>query len=156
MKKITIICLLLMLISPSVRAGEWLYYFVVFNGTVYEVKQENLIDQHKIGKQIGEVKTQPYSEWHTSAMRYTGDASNIYPIGTPYYKIKGVPTSISIAVKVDNHWVKAVNVEKAPFHVMNTITNLFIFSPIVIISVIVGIGLILYGYFYRVKKRRQN
>ena len=99
MKKITILCLLLMLISPSVQAGEWQYYFVILNGNKYEVKQDDLIDQHKIGKQIGEVKTQPYPEFNTSAMRYTGDASNIYPIGTPYYKIKGVPTSISIAVK---------------------------------------------------------
>ncbi len=140
MKKITIICFLLMLISPSVQAGEWLYEFVVWNGTVYQVKQDDLIGQQRIGKQIGEVKTQPYSELNTSAMRYTGDASNIYPIGTPYYNIKGIPTSISIAVKVDNQWVKAVNVEKAPFHVMNTITNLFIIAPFVAISVLFGIG----------------
>ena len=49
-------------------------------------------------------------------MRYSGDASNLYPNGTPYYEIKGTPTFTAIAVKVDNQWVKAEYVRKAPQH----------------------------------------
>ena len=51
---------------------------------------------------------------NTNAMRYSGDASNLYPNGTAYYEIKGTPTFTAIAVNVDNQWVKAEYVRKAP------------------------------------------
>ena len=147
MKKIAFLSLILVfIVSSSVQAHKWAYAFVVWDGKVYEVKEEQIIEESEIGKSIGEVKTKPNSNTY----RYYGNASNYYPVGTPYYEIKGISTSTAIAVKVDDQWVKADYVEKAPYHVMNTITNLLIIVPIVIIP------LILIGFMYRVKKYRRR
>ena len=108
------------------------------------------------------VKTQPYYINKTNAMRYSGDASNLYPNGTHYYKIKGTPTSTAIAVKVDNQWVKAEYVRKAPQHTDENSreatqqiedtksTKTFNIVP----SVIIGLLLIVlyFGYTFRRKK----
>ena len=124
------------MISSSVQAFEWAYSFVVWDGKKYEVKEE-LIEESEIGKSIGKVKTQPYYySDYTDAMKYYGNASNVYPIGTQYYEIKGIPTSDAIAIKEDNQWVKAVYVDKAPFHIMNILTNPFFIFTIVIIALI--------------------
>ncbi len=156
MKKIALLSLILVfMISSSVQAGFWPYHFVVWDGKEYEVKQEELIEKSEIGKSIGKVKTKSVYEKKidgnsTSLMTYYGNFSNIYPVGTPYYEIKGISTSTTIAVKVDNQWVKAVYAGKAHAHVMNTITNLYIIAPIVIIP------LILFGFFYRAKKIKKH
>ena len=115
----------------------------------YEVKEDVIIEESDIGKRIGKVKTEPYySRGAGDKMKYYGNASNNYPIGTQYYEIKGIPTSDAITIKEDNHWVKAVYVEKAPFHIMNILTNpLFIFS-------IETIALILIGVIFRSKKSK--
>lgn len=105
---------------------------------VYEVKQEEIIKDSEIGKVIGEVKTKP----NDMTGNYYGDASNYYPKGTKYYEIKGTSTSTTIAVKEDNHWVKAVYVHKALFHIMNVISNFYFISAIVIIALII-VGVIL-------------
>lgn len=143
MKKITLLSLLLVfMISSSVQALSWAITFVVWEGKVYEVKHEEIIGNSEIGKIIGEVKTK--SDDMTGD--YYGNASNFYPIGTKYYEIKGIPTSNTIAIKEDNQWAKAVYVYKAPFHIMNVLTNpFFIFS-------IVGISLIIIGLLSRTKK----
>lgn len=143
MKKITLLSLLLVfMISSSVQALSWAITFVVWEGNVYEVKHEEIIENSEIGKIIGEVKTK--SDDMTGD--YYGNASNFYPIGTKYYEIKGIPTSNTIAIKEDNQWVKAVYVYKAPFHIKNVLTNpFFIFS-------IVGISLIIIGLLSRTKK----
>jgi hypothetical protein len=153
MKKITFLSFILVfMISSSVQASEWAYSFVVWDGKVYKVKEEELIEKSEIGKRIGKVKTQPYSDNRSSAMIYYGNASNVYPIGTPYYEIKGISPSTAIAVKVDNSWIKAGYVYPAPYHVMNTITNPFIILTVVII------GLILFEFFFRLKRliRQRN
>ena len=151
MKKIPILTFIfLFIISSSVQASQWPYEFVVWDGKVYEVKKEERIKKSEIGRSIGKVKTQPYSDTRTSLMFYYGNASFPYPIGTRYFEIKGIPTSTSIAVKVDDYWVKADYARKAPYHVMNTITNLFIIVPIVIIP------FILIGFVYRVKKLKKH
>ena len=133
MKKITLLSLLLAFtISSSVQAIDWVISFVVWEGNVYEVKEE-IIEEREIGKSIGEVKTE------ANKSNYYGNASNAYPIGTKYYEIKGVATSDAIAVKEDNQWVKAVFVRKAPFHIMNILTNqYFIFSIVKIALIITG------------------
>lgn len=137
MKKITILSLLLaLMISSTVQALSWAIIFVVWEGKVYEVKQEEIIENSEIGKIIGEVKTKP----DDMTGEYYGDASNFYPIGTKYYEIKGIPTSNEIAIKEDNQWIKAVYVHKAPFHIMNVLTNqFFIFSVVVISLIIIGL-----------------
>ena len=132
------------MISSSVQALSWAIIFVVWEGKVYEVKQEEIIENTEIGKIIGEVKTKPDDMMGD----YYGDASNFYPIGTKYYEIKGISTSDAIAINEDNQWVKAVYVHKAPFHIMNILTNPFFIFSIVIIA------LILIGVIFRNKKSR--
>ncbi|WP_059173118.1 hypothetical protein [Bacillus sp. FJAT-27445] len=137
MKRITFLSLLLIfMVSSSVQALSWAYSFVVWKGKVYEVKQEEIIEASEIGKIIGEVKTKP----NDMTGDYYGDASNSYPKGTKYYEIKGTSTSTAIAVKEDNQWVKAVYVNRAPFHIMNVFSNFYVISAIVIIVLfIVGV-----------------
>lgn len=138
MKRIMLLSLLLIfMISSSVQALSWAYPFVVWKGKVYEVKQEEIIEESEIGKIIGEVKTKP----NDMTGDYYGDASNYYPKGTKYYEIRGTSTSTAIAVKEDNQWVKAVYVHKAPFHLMNIVSDLYFISAVVIIALII-IGVI--------------
>jgi hypothetical protein len=119
MRKIALLSLLFILMfSISVHAIKWQYPFVVWKGKVYEVKQEEFISDSEIGKKIGEVKTKP-----NDIGNYYGNASNFYPKGTKYYEIIGISTSKAIAVKEDSQMVKAVFVQKAPFHIMNIISN---------------------------------
>ncbi|MGG3887522.1 hypothetical protein [Metabacillus fastidiosus] len=140
MKRIIFLSLILIfIISSSVQALSWAYPFVVWKGNVYEVKQEEITEESKIGKIIGEVKTKP----DDMTGNYYGDTSNYYPKGTKYYEIKGTSTSTAIAIKEDNQWVKAVYVHKAPFHIMNILSNTFFISSVVIIALIV-IGVIIF------------
>jgi hypothetical protein len=119
MRKIALLSLLFILMfSISVHAIKWQDPFVVWKGKVYEVKQEEFISDSEIGKKIGEVKTKP-----NDIGNYYGNASNFYPKGTKYYEIIGISTSKAIAVKEDSQMVKAVFVQKAPFHIMNIISN---------------------------------
>ena len=151
MKKITFLSFILVLmISSSVQASEWAYPFVVWDGKEYEVKEAILIDESEIGKRIGKVKTEPYSDNRSSAMRYYGNASNVYPVGTPYYEVKGVSTATAIAVKVDNGWARADYIREAPKYFMDTVKKTF---NIVLFSII---GVISIGYIYRAIKRRNQ
>lgn len=148
MKKIMVLSLFFVLvICSSVQAGLQ-DAFVVWDGKVYEVKKEVTVEKSLIGKSIGKVKTKPYwdNKSRTSLETYYGNASNAFPIGTRYFEIKGISPSTAIAVKVDNQWLKADYIYNAPYHIMNTLTNLFIIVPIVILP------LILIGFIYRAKK----
>ncbi|MEM1506119.1 hypothetical protein RG959_22260 [Domibacillus sp. 8LH] len=137
MKKISLLALLLIIIiSSSVEALSWAYTFVVWEGKVYEVKQEETITDSQIGEIIGEVKTKP----NDMTGDFYGEASNYYPKGTKYYEIKGISTSTAIAVEEDSQWVKAVYVHKAPFHIMNIFSNnFFMFTVVVIIFAVIGV-----------------
>ena len=148
MKRIPFLAIILVFcISSSVLAFEWSYSFVVWDGKEYEVKIEEMIVESEIGKKIGKVKTQPYYYSDRSdAMKYYGNASNVYPIGTEYFEIKGISPSTAIAVKVDNEWIKADYVRNAPYHIMNTLTNLLYIVPAFIIILFI---------IFRVKKMRQ-
>jgi hypothetical protein len=136
-RRITVLSLLLIfMISSSVQALSWAYPFVVWKGKVYEVKQEETIEDSEIGKIIGKVKTTP----NDMTGSYYGNASNFYPKGTKYYEIKGESTSNAIAVKDDTKWVKAVYVHEAPFHIMNVLSNfLFLFVSAIIALIIIGV-----------------
>ncbi len=150
MKRIPFLTIILVFsITTSVQAFEWSYSFVVWDGKEYEVKIEEMIEESEIGEKIGKVKTQPYnhSDW-SDAMKYYGNASNIYPIGTEYFEIKGISPSTAIAIKVDNQWLKADYVRNAPYHIMNTLTNLLYIVPAFIIILIIL-------FIFRMKKMRQ-
>ncbi|MDW0115358.1 hypothetical protein QTL97_00190 [Sporosarcina thermotolerans] len=124
MKK-TIMCLLIitLLVNSSAHALSWAIEFVVWNGKVYEVTDEKVIDS-LIGKRIGEVKTKP----NDMTGSHYGNASNYYPIGTGYFKISGISPRDAIAVEESaGKWVKAVYAHKAPFHWMNVFNGIFPF-----------------------------
>ncbi|MBU8878819.1 hypothetical protein BGM26_07425 [Bacillus sp. FJAT-29790] len=147
MKRITLLPLLLIFtISSTVQALSWAYPFVVWKGKLYEVKQEIIIKDSEIGKIVGEVKTKP----NDMTGNYYGDASNYYPKGTKYYEIKGTSTSTSIAIKEDKQWVNADYVHKAPFHIMNVISNFYFISAVIIIA------LIIVGVLFRTNKTKNQ
>ncbi|MGG3799643.1 hypothetical protein [Metabacillus fastidiosus] len=51
MKRIIFLSLILIfIISSSVQTLSWAYPFVVWKGNVYEVKQEEITEESKIGK----------------------------------------------------------------------------------------------------------
>ncbi|WP_033542155.1 hypothetical protein [Planococcus sp. CAU13] len=137
MKKIFLLSLVLMFTCfASVQALSWAYGFVVWDGNVYEVKEEEFLQENEVGEVIGEVETQA----DDMTGNHYGNASNYYPLGTKYYEIAGTPASEAIAVEVDGQWLKAVYAHRAPFHIMNVFTNFWFISAIVlIVGVIAGI-----------------
>ncbi|WP_416150552.1 hypothetical protein ACM26V_06160 [Salipaludibacillus sp. HK11] len=129
-------------VTTPVQALSWAYSFVVWNGNVYEVKEEKVLES-EIGKEIGEVKTKP----NDMTGDYYGNASNAYPKGTKYFEINNISTENAISVEVgDNEWQKAVYVHQAPFHWMD------IFTKILPIFILIGIVIIILVRF----KKRQN
>lgn len=135
MKKIYLLSMLLLFfIASSVQALSWAYPFVVWDGNVYEVKEEEFLQESEIGGAIGEVKTQA----DDMTGNFYGDASNLYPKGTQYYEITGTPTSEAIAVEVDGEWFKAEYAHKAPFHIMNVLTSFYFIGAAVLVVLLIG------------------
>ncbi len=134
MKKLVLLFILFMLIfTSSVQALSWAYSFVVWNGNVYEVTKEKVLEK-EIGESIGEVKTTP----NDMTGNYYGDASNVYPKGTKYYEINNVSTDIAIAVEVDEKmYQKATFIREAPFHWMDTLP----FLVLLVLTIIIVIDL---------------
>ncbi|KOY83544.1 hypothetical protein I6G82_07430 [Lysinibacillus macroides] len=94
------IMLLIMLVPVKALATSWVYLFVVWNGYIYVVGDEQVTS---LGEKIGAVTV--YSDME----QYEGNFSNIYPEGTSYYAIKGVDTDHAIAVHTPNDtYVKAL------------------------------------------------
>lgn len=139
MKKVILLTLLFtFMISSSVHSVSWAYVFVVWEGNVYEVKQDESIADSEIGEVIGKVKTIPNDRTGS----YFGNASNYYSKGTKYYKMNGISTADAIAIKEGNQWVKAVYVHEAPFHILNLFSNIFIIMAMIIMALtIVGVVL---------------
>lgn len=134
MKKVSVLLVLLIVMASStVYALDWAYPFVVWDGKVYEVKVEEVIEENEIGKVIGKVKTKP----NDMTGSYYGNASNSLPKGTKYYEIKGVPTTSAIAVRKDDRWIKAVYLHKAPFHILNIFSNFNFTSAVVITALVI-------------------
>lgn len=135
MKKFLLVFLLLICGTvSSVQALSWAYPFVVWGGNVYEVT-DDVVNDSQLGKRIGKVKTKP----NDMTGNYYGNASNYFPVGTPYYEISGIPTSEAIAVEADDGiWLKADYANQAPFHWMNVGTHP-IFFVILCLSVVLVI-----------------
>lgn len=112
LKKGLVLFLLLFSITNSpVTALDWAFWFVVHEGKVYEVKEEERVSTNDIGERIGKVNTQ--ADDYTGD--YHGDASNYYKVGTRYYKITGVPIKEAIAVETSpNEYVKAIYKHDVP------------------------------------------
>ncbi|MFY0518671.1 hypothetical protein ACOMCU_12710 [Lysinibacillus sp. UGB7] len=139
---VSFILLFLSAYTLSVQALDWAYPFVVWNGNVYEVKEEKVVES-QIGKNIGAVKTRP----NDMTGDYYGDASNAYSKGTKYFAMNDISTDTTIAVEVgDKQWQKAVYVHEAPFHWMD------LFTKILPIAILISIVLIM---VLRFKKRKK-
>jgi hypothetical protein len=88
------------LLVPSKSFADWAYSFVVYDGYVYVISDEHVID---IGKEIGQVTK--YSDREGS---YYGNFSNTYEEGTKYYSINGISTGTAIAVDDHGTYIKAI------------------------------------------------
>lgn len=90
--------------SPSSEgsSADWAYNFVVWNGDIYEVLNEE-VNNSEIEEAIGEIKQ--YSDYEGI---YSDGFSNKYQVGTKLYKIKGLETSENIAIETkEGHYINA-------------------------------------------------
>lgn len=86
--------LLISILTPnSVSATKWVQEFVVWNGYVYTLQDEMIVD---VEGKIGEVTA--FSDMN----QLPGNFSNVFQKGTSYYSIDGIETDESIAIKVGN------------------------------------------------------
>ncbi|UOE94722.1 hypothetical protein [Alkalihalobacillus sp. LMS39] len=132
-KKIMILMVFMVLITPPVQALSWAYAFVVWNGNVYQVTGEE-VGESFIGQQIGKVTTKP----NDMTGRYYGNASNSYPKGTKYYEIEGIETNEAIAVEEKaGVWFKAVYENRAPFHLMNVVYSPYFYVFLLGMAVVI-------------------
>lgn len=106
MKKFIIVILALITLMPiSSISADWAYSFVVYSGDIYEISDDELIPPDEIDKKIGQVTR--YSDHEGT---YSGNFSNTYHKGTPYYSIKNIDPKEIIAIKThEAEFVKAIN-----------------------------------------------
>jgi len=106
MKKFIIVILAIVALMPlRPMNADWAYSFVVYSGDIYEISVDGLIPSNEIDKKIGQVTR--YSDHEGT---YSGNFSNIYPKGTPYYSIKNIDPKEIIAIKThEAEFVKAIN-----------------------------------------------
>jgi hypothetical protein len=126
----SLLIFLLLTYNSNVQALEWAYWFVVNDGKVFEVKEEEMISPSDLGELIGKVETQ--ADDYTGD--YYGDASNYYKNGTRYFEITDVPIEDAIAVETGpKKYVKAIYKHDVPiekqFNIFNV--NLWIIFGIV-------------------------
>lgn len=120
MKKIIPLALLMVFVfCGTVQALSWAYPFVVWEGKLYEVKEEDRLSEGEITEEIGRVATLA----DDMSGNYYGNASNFYPVGTVYYAIRDTGTSDAIAVNAEGEYLKAVYSQKAKFHFMNILLD---------------------------------
>ncbi|MFC3750683.1 hypothetical protein [Paenibacillus sp. GCM10012306] len=90
---LSMLLILSCVISSTTVSADWAFQFVVYNGSVY-AHQGTYTPVETIGKKIGEVTF--YSDREGT---YSGNFSNTYPKGTPYYRILDISDSAVIAVQ---------------------------------------------------------
>ncbi len=133
---ITVLFVLLTSLSPNkTMATSWAYPFVVWNGYIYVISDEYVLE---IGSEIGQVTK--YSDME----QYSGNFSNIYKRGTKYYSIEGISTNEAIAVEESyGRYIKAYregeyefrSVYSGFFNGQQGIIKIFIFSVLGILAV---------------------
>lgn len=147
MKKTMVLAILLtMLFSSHAEALSWAYSFVVWDGKLYEVKQDVNVPENEIAEAIGQVKTAA----DDMSGAYYGNASNYYEKGTVYYAIRDVPTDESIAVETNEGiFVKAEYRQQAAFHFMNIFTSFWFWAALPSVFLISL-------YFYKTSSRNKR
>lgn len=145
MKKIIPVALLIIFIfCGTAHALSWAYPFVVWDGKLYEVFEEEPLPASDIAEPIGRVAAMA----HDMSGAYYGNASNYYPIGTVYYAVDGKDPSKTMAVEVGNDYLAAVYRQESMFHFMNLLLDkrVLMFIVLLIMSCMI--------YFARIKKDR--
>ncbi|GAB0167736.1 hypothetical protein LSPCS325_11730 [Lysinibacillus sp. CTST325] len=90
----------ILVIAGCSSSADWNSSFVVWDGYIYEISEEYVIE---INEEIGQV-TKHSDEEGT----YSGNFSNKYKKGTKYYSIKGTNTDEAIAIEEDGKYRKAI------------------------------------------------
>ncbi|WP_052302338.1 hypothetical protein [Bacillus sp. SG-1] len=80
-------------IASNTIATSWAYPFIVWQGHIYVVTEEPVID---IEMKIGEVTA------FSDMQQLPANFSNEFSMGTKFYTIKNISTDNAIAVEVDN------------------------------------------------------
>ena len=111
--------IILLLLAPAAKALSWAYEFVIYDQKLYVVQVDSSMAETTIGDKIGEVQVE--ADEYTGD--YYGDASNIYPKGTPYYEIKDTPISEAIAVKVGGSYKLATFETDVPLKVQDVLRS---------------------------------
>ena len=142
MRRIIGLLLLFLSVSMSAQALSWAYAFVVLDGRVYEVMDVAVLEAD-LGDVVGEVKTLA-DDMDGS---FYGDASNMYPIGTTYRKVKGEVKEDVLAVEDGSGWKRAEYRHDAPFSMRDHLDK--------VAYAVFGIGAVLF-VSTRVKKRHKN
>lgn len=106
MKKFIIVILAIISLMPiRSMSADWAYSFVVYAGDIYEISPDERIPSDEIDKKIGQI-----TRFSDQEGTYSGNFSNTYPKGTPYYSIKNTNPKEIIAIKTDEgKYVKAFN-----------------------------------------------
>ena len=133
MKKPILFTLLFVLtFSSNALALTWAYPFVVWEGKVYEVMQEDVLPESDIGEAIGHVETAA----DDMTGDYYGNASNYYEKGTAYYALKGISSDEAIAVETgEGGYVKAEYIHRSAFHFMNILTAFWFWASLAALTV---------------------
>ena len=132
-----LVCIVVPLFSSKVFATDWAYSFVVWHNYIYVVSEETVLN---VDKEIGKVTK--YSDMET----YSGNFSNVFPKGTKYYSIKGVNTTIAIAVQTnDGHYIKAYR--QGEYMYQKSFTE-YIFIGLGVFAIVV-VGLLIYSQIRR-------
>jgi len=132
------------MLFPMKSLASWAYEFIVWDGYVYIVTDEQV---NQVDKKIGHVTK--YSDREGT---YSGNFSNTYPKGTKYYSIPGVSTDEVIAIQdTEGTYIKATRDEKYAGNKYGLSTPVFLGAIIlVIILAIVGIN------YYANKRMKQE
>lgn len=132
-----LLCIVFPFSSAKVFSTSWAYPFVVWNDSVYVVSEETVLD---VEKEIGKVTK--YSDME----QYSGNFSNVYPKGTKYYSIKGINTSVAIAVESsEGQYIKAYR--QGEYTYKKSYTE-YIYYGLGVFAIVV-VGLLIYSQLRR-------
>ena len=130
---VLLLCIIFSLSSSKVVATSWAYPFVVWDDHIYVVSEETVLD---VEKKIGKVTK--YSDMEP----YSGNFSNVFPKGTKYYSIKGIDTTIAIAIQTnDGHYIKAYR--QGEYMYKKSFTE-YIYTGLGVFAILV-VGLLIYS-----------
>ncbi|MCM3611196.1 hypothetical protein M4S82_07995 [Planococcus sp. MERTA32b] len=146
MKKIIPAALLIVfMFCGTAQALSWAYAFVVWDGKLYEVLEDEPLPASDVAEPVGRVATMA----DDMSGAFYGNASNYYPIGTVYYAVKGRDPAKTMAVEVEGEYLEAVYRQEPEFHFLNLLLD----NRILMIIVLAIMACIIY---FAMHKTRRN